>query len=187
MNGFRRESTSPIDARVNQGIVELHVDRLAYRLPFSPTILLPAAGAVLGNLGPAAYLAFPKAGTPAGRGSIPVPIPLWNRGNLTARLIWSGDTASANTVSWQVNMTLTAAGGVPTVITGPQPAIPGPPTINALQDYTFIAGSAFWPVNPSIIHIGFNVFRNGGIGIDTYAGEARLFGLEIIYQPADGH
>lgn len=187
MNGFRREQTTDRDLQLNQGIAESSVDALGYSWRFSPTVLFPAAGAVLNMLGPAPYMAYPKAGTPAGRMGFPAPTALWAAGTLTARLIWSGDTASTNVVAWQVNMTLTRAGGVPTVVSGPLPGVPGPSVVNALQDYTFVAASTFWPVDPSIIHIGVNIFRNGGIALDTYAGEARLFGFEIVYTPVAGH
>lgn len=187
MNGLRRETTEKRDLMTNQGVIESALDELLYRPRYPATVLVPAAGAAFGNVSSAAYLAYPKAGTPAGRVSLPTPPRYWEKGSMGIRIIWSGDTASAVTnVQWQVNMTLTALGGVPTVITGPQPAVPGPSVVNALQDYTFQT-AGFWPVDASIISVGINIFRNGGSAADTYVGEARLFGFQVIYTPSAGH
>lgn len=187
MFGFHRENVQARELASNQGITEDALDDTIYRPRFPCTSLFPAAGAALNFFGPAAYLAFPKAGTPAGRFSLPAPAAFWRQGSLTVRLIWSGDTASAVTnVQWQTNLTLTALGAAPAAITGPAPAVPGPAAANALQDYTFSA-DGFWPVTSAVISVGVNIFRNGGVAADTYIGEARLFGFQIIYTPSGGH
>lgn len=188
MKGMRRELVERRDLMNNQGITESALDELLYRPRFPATVLVPAAGAAFGNaIGPPEYLAYPKAGTPAGRFALPAPPGFWEKGSLGIRIIWTGDVASSITnVQWQVNMTLTAVGGVPAAITGPVPAVPGPGVINAVQDYTF-QSAGFWPVDASIVTVGINVFRNSGSAADTYAGEARLFGFQVIYTPAAGH
>lgn len=190
MQGHRREQTDPRSIQLNQGIVESALDELLYRPRFPATVLIPQAdsGMAFSNVASAGYLSFPKAGgNIGGRCSIPTPRDFWVKGNLTVRIQWSGDAASlATNLSWQVNMALTTGLGVPTGVSGPAAILPGPAVVNAIQDYTFMAAATF-PVDSSIINLGVNIMRNGAIAADTYAGEGRLFGFQIIYTPAGGH
>lgn len=186
MKGLRRELTERRDLMTNQGVIESALDEILYRPRFPATVLIPTAGAAFGNaFGPPEYLAFPKAGTPAGRVTIVPPAGFWELGTLTLRLLWTGDAASTNNVEWAFNGTLTPLGSASTTITGPVADVPGPAVVGSRLSYTFTTQA--FPVNASHAEFGLNIFRQATAGTDTYAGEARLFGFQVIYTPAAGH
>lgn len=181
MNGLRREQTDPRSIQLNQGVVEDALDASIYRPRFAPTQMIPSGGAALNLL----WMAYPKAGSPSARSSMIVPSSHWVKGTITCRIVWTGDTASTNNVEWGFNMYIAAVGDVLAPITGPVVDIPGPSAVSKVLDYTFTT-TAF-AVNSSHVYYDVTLFRNGGAAGDTYAGEARLLGFQVIYTPAAGH
>lgn len=184
MNGYRTEQTDDRAVQANQGITEAALDELLYRPRFPVTAMLPSGGAVFTSppaLQSSPYLAFPKAGTPMGRLDI-IPPTCWINGSLTVRIVWTGDTASVNTVDWQVNAAMTARGAAPIAALLAAASVAGPVGINQHIDTTFF--SSVIAVNASHVMAGVTLIRNVA---DAYAGEVRVTGIQLIYQPAAGH
>lgn len=133
----------------------------------------------ISNISP--YIAFPNAGFPLASFGI-LTRPAWTNGTFTLRLVWSGDTASANTASWNFDYSTVDLGGVPGSTTGPVTTAAGPGTINALQDYTIAFAGA---LNATHIYVGVGLYRDAAA--DAYAGETRLFGLQFRFTPSPVH
>ena len=194
MNGFRREQTEIRDLIVNQGIVENSVDEMLYRPRRQATDLYLLAGPILGNVGPASCVVYPKAAGSAqsGRGDFMLPSGLWLSGNVSVDLVWSGTVASAITnVQWIISVSVSAIGAVPANIGSYSYAAPGPGTINALMRTSFPnhAGNAPvpWPITGASVLVGINIGRQAALGTDTYLGDVNLFSYQLIYTPAKGH
>jgi hypothetical protein len=169
------------DHRVNYGIIESALDEVLYRPRFPPAAFIPAAGAVLGPF----YMAFPKAGTPRMGMGIPSPAFYWTTGTFTVKILWTGDTASTNPVEWAYNMFITPVGGVPTAIVGPTMDVAGPSVIGAIISSTFT--TSVFAVDSSMVYVLISLLRNSGAAGDTYTGEARILGVQLIYTPSAGH
>lgn len=184
MDGFRKEQTGTRDLVLNQGISESGLNDLIYSPRFPPGSLIPGGGAALTALG--YWMAYPNAGTPSATLSWSIPAPFWVRGTLTARILWTGDTASAATsVEWQLSASITKLGGVLAVVAGPILDVSGPAAVGTVLSTTFTA--ATFAVNSSHAYLGVEIKRNSAAARDNYAGEARLLSLQLLYRPAAGH
>lgn len=186
MDGYRRQQTVDRDLQVNQSITEDALDDLIYRPRFTCRALEPTAGAagpVFGNTNSHEYLGYAAGANLAARLSWPIPTAYWINGTVTLRIIWAGDTVSANPVQWQFHMSPTIVGAAPVNLAVTAANMPAVTVVNALMDYTF--ATTVNAVNSSHISTGLNIQRNGAI--DTYPGIAKLFDFQLLYRPAAGH
>lgn len=186
MNGYRRDLTDSRAVQVNQGITESALDEILYRPRFPCRALEPTAGAagpVFANVAAAEYLAFAAGADYRARVAVPLPTAYWTAGTFTVRLLWGGSAVSANVVQWQVNVAPTAVGGAPTNLATIVANTTGVTTVDAVLDYTFTTTVPI--VNSSHVLTGVSIGRNGTV--DTYPGEARLFGFQLIFTPTAGH
>ena len=187
MIGYRREQTEERSQQVNQQITEDALDSIVYRPNYPATVLSPYGTAAFGVGNGTAFLTLPNAVGGGGNVSLPIPTAYWIKGVLSVRIIWSGTVASAVTnVQWLLSMSLTKYNAAPATVSLATVDLAGPAVISALQDYTFSAGDTF-PVDSSHILLGISLQRNGAAAGDTYAGDAKLQGFQVIYTPAAGH
>lgn len=154
------------------------LEALMYRIRLWPRDGELVGGAAFdATLGAYSVIALPNAGTPGFKTDLVLPAGFWLSGAARVRLLWSGDTASTNTVDWQANFTATAPGGVPATVTGTASSHAGPASIGAQLDTEIVSAC---PVNGGHTLLTVHLFRSAA---DAYAGAVRLYAAEVIFRP----